>query len=76
MNLETVAKGEYDYFIDVRIVGLENVFEFLDYQKKQFTLKVMRFEHDILVDVEQFDTYIVRMWMDPHDYINFYGRKN
>ena len=71
-----MGKGEYDYFIDVRIVGLENVFEFLDYQKKQFTLKVMRFEHDILVDVEQFDTYIVRMWMDPHDYINFYGRNN
>ena len=27
-------------------------------------------------DVEEFDTYIVRMWMDPHDYINFYGSKN
>ena len=66
----------YDYFIDVRIVGLENVFEFLNYQKKQFTLKGMQFEHDVLVDVEDFDTYIVRMWMDPQDYIDFYGSKN
>ena len=66
----------YDYFIDVRIVGLENVFEFLNYQKKQFTLKGMQFEHDILVDVEDFDTYVVRMWMNPQDYIDFYGSKN
>jgi|TARA_R100000482_G_C5122821_1_gene146823 hypothetical protein len=66
----------YDYFIDVRIVGLENVFEFLNYQKKQFTLKGMQFEHDVLVDVEDFDTYVVRMWMDPQDYIDFYGSKN
>ena len=67
---------DYDYFIDVRIVGLENVFEFLNYQKKQFTLKGMQFEHDVLVDVEDFDTYVVRMWMDPQDYIDFYGSKN
>ena len=67
---------DYDYFIDVRIVGLENVFEFLNYQKKQFTLKGMQFEHDILVDVEDFDTYVVRMWMNPQDYIDFYGSKN
>ena len=66
----------YDYFIDVRIVGLENVFEFLNYQKKQFTLKGMQFEHDILVNVEDFDTYVVRMWMNPQDYIDFYGSKN
>ena len=66
----------YDYFIDVRIVGLENVFEFLNYQKKQFTLKGMQFEHDVLVDVEDFDTYVVRMWMNPQDYIDFYGSKN
>lgn len=74
MNLKT--QMNYDYFIDVRIVGLENVFEFLNYQKKQFTLKGMQFEHDVLVDVEDFDTYIVRMWMDPQDYIDFYGSKN
>ena len=67
---------KYDYFIDVRIVGLENVFDFLNYQKKQFTLKGLEFEHEVLVDIEDFDTYIVRMWMDPHDYINFYGSKN
>ena len=66
----------YDYFIDVRIVGLENVFEFLNYQKKQFTLKGMQFEHDVLVDIEDFDTYIVRMWMNPQDYIDFYGSKS
>lgn len=74
MNLKT--QMNYDYFIDVRIVGLENVFEFLNYQKKQFTLKGMQFKHDILVDVEDFDTYIVRMWMDPQDYIDFYGSKS
>jgi len=74
LNLKT--QMNYDYFIDVRIVGLENVFEFLNYQKKQFTLKGMQFEHDVLVDVEDFDTYIVRMWMDPQDYIDFYGSKN
>ena len=74
MNLKT--QMGYDYFIDVRIVGLENVFEFLNYQKKQFILKQMHFEHDVLVDIEDFDTYIVRMWMDPQDYINFYGSKS
>ena len=64
---------KYDYFIDVRIVGLENVFDFLNYQKKQFILKRMEFDHEVLVNIEDFDTYIVRMWMDPHDYIKFYG---
>ena len=36
----------------------------------------MQFKHDILVDVKDFDTYVVRMWMDPQDYINFYGSKS
>tara|TARA_X000001382_G_scaffold130556_1_gene125851 strand:- start:4027 stop:4233 length:207 start_codon:yes stop_codon:yes gene_type:complete len=65
----------YDYFIDVRIVGLENVFEFLNFQNKQFVIKGMQFEHDILAEIEEEDTYTVRMWMNPQDYIDFYGSK-
>jgi len=64
----------YDYFIDVRIIGLENVFEFLNFQNKQFLTKGMNFEHDILAEIGEDDAYTVRMWMNPQDYIDFYGK--
>tara|TARA_R100001440_G_scaffold8418_6_gene16102 strand:+ start:829 stop:1035 length:207 start_codon:yes stop_codon:yes gene_type:complete len=58
------------YFIDVRVVGLENVYAFISMQEVQFHARDVSFEYDLLMPSDEFDTYIVRCWINPADIVN------
>ena len=58
------------YFIDVRVVGLENVYAFISMQEVQFHAREVSFEYDLLMPPDEFDTYIVRCWINPADIVN------
>ena len=58
------------YYIDIEFKGLEKAFKFIDDNEFIFDLMDAPFEHDIVLQSNQKNTYIVRCFIRPEDIIN------
>ncbi len=60
-----------DYFIDIRVEGLDNLFMFIDVQEHQLAQKGIIFNYQILLPKFEHNVFIVRHWINPLDYFKF-----
>ena len=58
------------YYIDIEFKGLKKAFKFIDDNEFIFDLMDAPFEHDIVLQSNQRDTYIVRCFIRPEDVVN------
>jgi len=60
-----------DYFIDIRVEGLDNLFMFIEVQEMQLAKKGILFDYEILLPKFEHNVFIVRHWVNPLDYFKF-----
>ena len=71
MNTPISNHESGDYFIDIRVEGLDNLFMFIDVQIHQLAQKGILFKYEILLPRFEHDVFIVRHWVNPLDYFKF-----
>lgn len=58
------------YYIDIEFKSLKKAFKFIDDNEFIFDLMDAPFEHDIILQSNQKNTYIVRCFIRPQDAVN------
>ena len=58
------------YFIDVQFKSLKKAFKFIEDNEFIFDLMDAPFEHDILLNSNDSNVYIVRCFIRPEDVVN------
>tara|TARA_R110002051_G_scaffold325134_1_gene425936 strand:- start:437 stop:661 length:225 start_codon:yes stop_codon:yes gene_type:complete len=68
MNTPTTNHENGDYFIDIRVAGLDNLFMFIKVQEHQLARRGIVFKYEILLPKFEHNVFIVRHWVNPLDY--------
>ena len=58
------------YYIDIQFKSLKKAFKFIDDDEFIFDLMDAPFEHDIILQSNEKNTYMVRCFIRPEDVVN------